>query len=855
MRMFSVALLLAPTLQGSSDETVPWVRPADEVPRVRTVGKATRGGAGLPELHMEGGPVLGLPFGLRVRSAPPATEGLLVLGTRIHPRALPEFGAVLQPAGALVLAPFLTDAEGDSPLLVPHTVVPDLLGLSFAAQAVLFDPEATGGVSFTKGAGFVFGRRDGSLYPIPRVVMTERPRAIAKGDLNGDGWIDIVGVTYPFGAAGLQKGAIELFLGRGGGVFEPSATVQGSDFGQLAVDLADMNGDGWLDVVTIGPRNDVIVLLGDGAGGILAKIPDTTLGLAVGAAVGDLDGDGIPDVAVIGSIGTSFGITLLFGAGDGSFATRVGHAIAFSPYGSIELEDLDGDGNLDVVFEGGSAVQVEYGLGDGTFGARLSLPVASVPDSFAIGDMNGDGRLDVASRHLSGHQVDLFFGLANGEFTPASSAFFSGRPFEQPDDIQLADLTGDGVLDLIGIDYSTLSILPGDGLGGFGAQIDFDGHGSIVDHVTHDVDADGQPDLVLMTDFEDAITAYLGRGAGTFERTEEYERDARSRSIAVVDVTGDQLPEVLLVDEGSHDLLIYPVDAEGAIGDPIEFPTPAGPTDFVLEDLDGDGTRDLVLTCRYANVTAVYRGGKHGEFLPVQTITGFINPFAVIVSDINADQIPDLVVTDTRANDLSLMLGNGDGTFGDATRFAAGDDPNDVVSVDINGDGRFDLITAAQQDDALSILVGRPGGTFAARFERPTVEEPWALATADLDADGFQDVIVNGRGGIGWHRGLTSGRVGLLRMIWSGSQGGGFGLELGDFDGDRELDILALVTNGKSVALFSGLGAGAFADPKFYALPNPSGVSIATGDLNGDLVPDIVVGSAGLVVLRDRLVR
>jgi hypothetical protein len=231
-----------------------------------------------------------------------------------------------------------------------------------------------------------------------------------RGDLNGDGRPDLV-----LGGIGDVSGNyanLTIALGNGDGTFtlQTSPVLVGAT-GVVSIVLADLNGDGKLDLVT-GPvmsngwaNNHISVALGDGKGGFqpgtryAVLSPSYLSASAVGAlAVGDLNGDGIPDIGTAGG-------TILFGDGLGGFPTRADSAS--SANGSIMLADFDGDGNTDIIFGNGiwrlpvlqryrslahRGVRERQGWFTGAPVSGVALPVSM--NSIASADFNGDGIAD-----------------------------------------------------------------------------------------------------------------------------------------------------------------------------------------------------------------------------------------------------------------------------------------------------------------------------------------------------------------------------------------------------------------------------------------------------------------------------
>jgi hypothetical protein len=164
---------------------------------------------------------------------------------------------------------------------------------------------------------------------------------------------------------------------------------------QLA--LGDLDGDGHPDLVASGYTTTgflVAAALGDGHGGFAQpKVTRTSLvGGSLPLALADLDGDGHADLVAAAS-----SVAVLRGHGDGTFA-----APALYPSGgpdTLGIGDFDGDGRLDVVTANGNAgsVTVLLGKGDGTLGASLNFQVGGVANAIALADFNGDGREDIAA--------------------------------------------------------------------------------------------------------------------------------------------------------------------------------------------------------------------------------------------------------------------------------------------------------------------------------------------------------------------------------------------------------------------------------------------------------------------------
>jgi hypothetical protein len=350
---------------------------------------------------------------------------------------------------------------------------------------------------------------------------------------------------------------IAVLLGKGDGTFQnPMGYNFGSNAGApIAVAVGDVNGDGYPDVIVSDPStNELYVLLNNGnSGGGLDWVrtygfPGYSynglpypVGPVTGIAIGDVNGDGKPDLAItLATFGSptipfpnsyagasEFGIML--GNGDGTFQTGSSYPWTSSAYQSgfaaevvdyvepIELVDTRQNGLLDAVVtdENASGACVSLNKGDGTFAAPICYS-APAGESVAVGDLNGDGYPDlvVSSFYSANGPTAILLGSSTGTFQIASS----GLPASVTS-VALADLNGDGKLDVVlgnnGVaddSPGTIAVAYGNGDGTFGtpanlnATVDGDSVGYVA---VGDLNGDGVPDI-LAVDPPATVNVMLG---------------------------------------------------------------------------------------------------------------------------------------------------------------------------------------------------------------------------------------------------------------------------------------------------------------------------------------------------------
>jgi hypothetical protein len=209
-------------------------------------------------------------------------------------------------------------------------------------------------------------------------------------------------------------------------------------------------------------------------------------------AVGDLNGDKIPDViSMFGYV-----INTLLGNGDGTF--RVGPATKPGiPINYFVTADLNGDGYADVVMSGGSGIAVALGNGDGTFQPLITYSGGGLTE-LVIGDFNGDGIPDVVG--VSGGGIWLFTGKGGGVFNPGVLALANGAG----PSLVAADFNGDGKLDVAANIFSTpgaptgFIVAFGNGDGTFQTPVIYWSLPLVNQYMAvGDVNLDGHPDIVI----------------------------------------------------------------------------------------------------------------------------------------------------------------------------------------------------------------------------------------------------------------------------------------------------------------------------------------------------------------------
>jgi hypothetical protein len=263
---------------------------------------------------------------------------------------------------------------------------------------------------------------------------------VVVGDFNGDGILDLA--VSSVGSSLTAPGYLAIYLGRGDGTFTLAAGAPTVGTGARVFAVADINGDGKLDLI-VNQYPATLILFGNGDGSF-SQGPAS--GLATTVAVADLNGDGMPDIVV--SDEDAYGAVYL-GNGDGTF-----HAAAALPVSIdgavVSVGDFNGDGipDLAMTSEFASPLTILLGKGDGTFTQAANQPSTPLGYSLsnAVGDFNHDGKIDIlVSTYTGNSDLTLFLGNGDGTFTPGPT----DAQFSNVGAILAQDVNGDGTPDLI----------------------------------------------------------------------------------------------------------------------------------------------------------------------------------------------------------------------------------------------------------------------------------------------------------------------------------------------------------------------------------------------------------------------
>ncbi|MBN1441291.1 MAG: VCBS repeat-containing protein [Planctomycetes bacterium] len=583
------------------------------------------------------------------------------------------------------------------------------------------------------------------------------PTAVRVVDLDGDGRPEIV-------AAGAAQQELSILIPQGRREFsvpcnQPLGLPVGVDL--LAV---DMDGDQDEDLVLLLERagggedgGNVALLRNDGRGRLdlwgLIDVP----GVPIRAALADFDLDGTPDIAIAG--GSGAGISLLASGGDAAFSRR--HQVSFRlPIGDLAVADLDGDG-LDDLAVAAAAYTPEAGafvfpsLSAGEFGAPRKTECGQSPRSIDAGDIDGDGDLDLVVAMEGEPGIHLLFNDGRGLF-PRREILLD---VYSPCPVRLADLSGDGHLDLVGRGGRVVCLGRGDGE--FEETLSFGAGGTGTVFDLGDLDGDGALDAVVAgrrVDAWDDVSVLYGLGDGRLEGALVLENPGSSWlwnpvAIAAGDFDGDGdidlaaaqlkrrwIAEEIVVRENTEPRRFGParrIAVEPSVG-------LLWLRDLVSADFDRDGADDLAACGAGGAVVVMISDGRGG--FPEARITPWSDsggPIRMAAADLDRDGDTDLAAVSASPPLLTFLPNPGDGGFESRAELRLEGGPCLALAAGGFDAGAEVALAILQAPAEVSLVRIRPPRDEAAR---PVLalrgESATAIAAGDMDGDGVCDLVV-----------------------------------------------------------------------------------------------------------------
>lgn len=633
------------------------------------------------------------------------------------------------------------------------------------------------------------------------IEITDYPggsSAMAAGDFDGDGVDDVLLSVKDLERLVLFQGTADGTLRRSRFLGPALATFSG-----LTVCDLDQDGDG--DVVALDEASGrVYVYVNVGGSALAAPSLVADFGAPVGAidpfdvVCKDMTGDGANDIVVAindSATNPEIGVWLIE-SNPGALQPTTTFSVATRLWDEVAtaaepiLEDIDGDGDLDLALIRPVTQRVIWARNDGAFPLTSRSALTDVIPglvSAQIGDVDADGTIDVlATSSDLAAKLQIARGLGGGSFAPSTDFQLSTNAVRRRIRIQLADFDGDGILDILEeftdgtnlysvgwfrnfgsgtslVNRTFLSRASGERLGASIADLDGDGRLDVVSAV-------GSGASVQVPPVRWHVNSPAPVALSFIETIPVTLRARRTDRLTAADLSGDGLQDVILGSSSTFGSSGQPLlalgQASGSLGrlQPPLFESGAGTLPMIPLDFDGDGDLDLLA----ANVVDIGTGfdfdirnaalwmindGDAGFTAGQDFGAPLSQPiqFTGLLDD-DGDAVAEVI--ELVDDDLRIHARNAQGNFpaGPGLLIGAGSYAftANVAIGDLDGDGLEDLAyfrrTSLSGPCTLRFLRNAPGTGFAPEVEFPGIVNAGTLQVVDLDQDGDLDLlnVVNG---------------------------------------------------------------------------------------------------------------
>lgn len=375
------------------------------------------------------------------------------------------------------------------------------------------------------------------------------------------------------------------------------------------------------------------------------------IGVALGITLLASFAAGLPAAAT-----TSLGVAALSSTSAPSFAATRNYRVGRNP-GAVAIGDLNGDRKPDLAVANSedSSISVLMNRGDGSFRAARDLPTGTeddVPAVVAIGNLTRDSKPDLAVSNIAstGRGVIVLTNKGGGTFR--AERRFRFLPNIHPTALAIADLNGDKMLDLSAVRFGTdaVSVLLNKAGGRFAEKVDYGTGAGPVSIAIGDLTGDHKPELVTTNSNANTVSLLVNKGDGTFEPKRDFRTGRAPTAVAIGDLNADGEPDVAVSNNWSSTISVLTNSGGRSFNPRRDFSTAGSPDAVKIVDLNGDRRPDLANISPGRDSISILVNRGRGKFEPRLDYAAGGEPASLAHGDLNGDGKVDLATTHNQSH-------------------------------------------------------------------------------------------------------------------------------------------------------------------------------------------------------------
>jgi hypothetical protein len=697
----------------------------------------------------------------------------------------------------------------------------------------------------------------GSLTILTSIATPKGPTGIAAGDLNGDGWTDVVVACRDSNYTSIFRQYASTWTNS-----YLSASYRydySTDINPTDIVVIDANNDGKNDIIMTNQGNSSVEFLLQYSSGSFSRGWKKSLGgTPYGLDVGDFNMDGLFDLVTTQPSENAFTI-ITQKPGDAKYNTRrdiyLGSNVRNYQPRYVDVGDINNDGYEDIVVTNYYVcrISVFYGNPAGSYRDKVVYSVYNsawwYPWDVKIGDLNNDGLNDVAVTLYNTNRLAVFYQNVNGKLN--DPVFYITRYNARR--LAIGDVNNDGLKDVAVTNYNSagyISVFTQNGsTGQLNPRIDYYTginypHGIAIGEVS----GDSRNDVVVTHQYGDATNYHMVRfkqkNDGTLDVAEKFQWDNNRwrymYDVEIADLNNDGRNDIVAGLYQDYYIGVWYQNVANSFGMATTYYQRRYFYDLEVTDFNNDGAEDIVAV-NYNDYQVVLMAQTQSGLQNAGEYPVGSNPWGISVGDCNNDGYVDIVTSNYGGQSITILIQNSQTSGYNLALFSSTRDyPYFMAKGDVNNDGLIDIAVINQNSPYyLSIFYRDSNGLFKPRIDYSLSYYPYSVEIGDVNSDGLADVVVSDN----WYsimvfKQKSDGTLDSNFVRYScGSYG--YDIAIGDLNNDGLNDVA--VSSYNRWYFYRQTVSGGLSGYSNYYIAGNDVVGIAIGDINNDTLNDVVM--------------